>query len=133
MGSYIVLIMAVSKTMVDVNVHAWTSCYYGYEMVNGKKVKIPPSQREEFSFTHGWGISMSHVQLGASGAFHKSEIVPGQDGSSPTISGKIDGSQASGTFSAAGVHVGPNQCDSVNLTWKATFDPSAEPNPSEFG
>jgi len=80
----------------------------------------------------GWNIAIPDVHL-RSGSFHRSGKVRGAHGGSLTISGQIDGDQASGTFSDRGIHDGPASCLDLSLTWRATWDPTAEPDPAVFG
>lgn len=135
MGKYIAVVVAKSPTLLEISMHAWTTCYPTYERVNGQKVKLSPSQAKTFASSMGWNVPFPRVELGPSGSFRKSETVPGPNGSHPTVSGRVSGNKVSGTFSATGViNGGPGgyHCDNVSLGWTATFDPTAQPDPTLF-
>ncbi len=131
-GTYVVALLAESPSLLQINVHPWTSCYPSYETVNGHRVALSPAQQKSFASASGLNIPIPNVHLSPNGSFHAKETLPGPNGSSPTISGQISGNRASGTFSAKGIRNGGNRCDDVSLTWTATFDSTAEPDPSIF-
>lgn len=132
MGDYLAAVLAKSTTRLEISMHAWTTCYPTYETLNGKAVKLTPAQQQSFSYGYGWNIPIPNVVLSPSGSFHKTETLPGSSGSHPTITGRISGRHASGTFSATGIRSSGNRCDDVSLRWKATFDASASPDPTLF-
>ena len=135
MGKYIAAVLARSPTQLEISLHAWTTCYPQYERVNGHLVKLSPAQAKTFAEGYGWNVGFPNVALGPSGSFQKSETVPGPNGSHPAISGRVNGNQVSGTFSATGIfNSGPSgyRCDNVSLSWTATFNPTAQPDPTIF-
>ena len=131
-GTYIVTLFAERPSLVQINIHPWTSCYPSYETVNGQRVALTPAQQKSFVSASGLNIPIPNVHVSPNGSFHATETLPGPNGSSPSISGQISGNRASGTFSAKGIRSGGNRCDDVSLTWTATFNPTAEPDPALF-
>lgn len=132
--AYVVDVLAASPSLLEISMHAWTTCYPWYEMLNGHPVKLSPAQQKSFAASHGWGVPIPNVQLNPTGTFHKREVIRGSYGSSPTISGQVDGGTVSGTFSATDVDGGGSyHCNDVSFSWSATFDPTSQPDPSIFG
>jgi hypothetical protein len=133
MPPYVVTVQAKTRGLLEISMHPFTTCYPTYELLNGKKVKLTPAQQKSFAEDHAWDIGIPDVALSGSGSFHKSETVPGPDGSHPSITGQVSGTRVSGTFSATGiVNNGSNQCDSVHFAWTATYNATATPNPGLF-
>lgn len=135
MGKYIAVVLAKSPTLLEISMHPWTTCYPTYESVNGQRVKLSPSQQKQFAESSGWNVAFPNVQLSASGSFQKRETVRGPNGSHPTISGQVNGNKISGSFSATGIiNGGPGgyHCDNVSFAWTATFDRTAQPDPTLF-
>lgn len=135
MGKYIAVVLAKSPTRLEISMHPWTTCYPTYESVNGQRVKLSPAQQKQFALSSGWSVPFPNVQLEPSGSFQKSETVRGPNGSHSTISGRVVGNKVSGSFSATGIiNGGPggDHCDNVSFAWTATFDPTAQPDPTLF-
>jgi len=133
MPRYVVAAEALSSSLIEIDMHPWTTCYPTYELLNGAKVKLTPEQAKKFAADHGWSIGIPKIALSSSGSFHKSETVPGSDGSHPTISGKVSGARITGTFTATGIiSSGSYVCDNVSFSWSATFNPRAHPDPTIF-
>ena len=131
-GTYVVTLLAESPSLLQINIHPWTSCYPSYETVNGHRVALTPAQQKSFSSASGLNIPLPNVHVTTNGLFHATETLPGPNGSSPTVSGQISGNRASGTFSATGIRNGGNRCDGVSLSWTATFNSTAQPDPAIF-
>jgi hypothetical protein len=132
MGTYIIALQAPSPSRLQVSFHLWTTCYPSYETVNGKRVALTPVQQKSFSSSSGLPVPIPNVHLSPNGSFHASETLPGPNGSTSTISGQISGNRASGTFSAKGIRSGGNRCDDVTQAWRASYDSTAEPDPTIF-
>jgi hypothetical protein len=132
MGTYVIALLVSSPSLAQIRFDMWTTCYPSYETVNGKAVKLTPAQQKSMSSASGLPVPIPKVHLSPNGTFHGSETLPGPNGASATISGQINGTHASGTFSATGIRNSGNRCDDVHQAWNATYDSGAAPDPTLF-
>lgn len=108
--------IAISDSMIKLYIHQGVYC--------------DTNQPYPYNFSGGpLNFEFPGIHVNASGSFQKGGM--GRRGY-VTVSGQINGDTAAGTFSLTSSHDGKYSCMTLNVPWRATFDPTAEPNPALF-